>query len=60
MVIPDSAGIRSTLFNNKDLTAAVLAVQRESSNAAAPDTCGVAIDVPLKNPYVAPGSVDST
>jgi len=48
------------LFNSKDLTAAVLAVQRESSKAAAPDTCGVAIDVPLKYPYVPAGSVDNT
>ena len=50
IVMPDSAGIRSTLFTNKDLTAAVLAVQRESSSAAAPATCGVAIEVPFKYP----------
>ena len=50
MVRPDRAGIWSTLFTNIDLTAAVLAVQRDSSSAAAPDTCGVAIEVPLKYP----------
>src|SRR5437867_13087914 len=59
-VSPASAGIGSTLFNNRFLTAAVLAVQRESTSAAAPDTCGVAIEVPLKYAYDAPGIVEST
>ena len=48
IVMPESAGIGSTLFNSSDFTAAVFAKQRESSSAAAPDTCGVAIEVPLK------------
>ena len=60
IVRPDRAGIGSTLFNNKDLTAAVVAVQRERSSAAAPDTCGVAIEVPLKYLYAPPGYVDNT
>ena len=60
IVRPASAGIGSTLFNNRFLTAAVLAVQRESTSAAAPDTCGVAIEVPLKYLYAPPGYVDNT
>src|SRR5438094_3589418 len=60
IVRPASAGIGSTVFSNRFLTAAVLAVQRESTSAAAPDTWGVAIDVPLKYAYVAPGIVEST
>src|SRR5213076_1305659 len=48
IVTPDRAGIGSTLVNSSDFTVAVLAVQRERSSAAAPDTCGVAIEVPLK------------
>ena len=48
MVKPDNEAIGSTLFSRLVLRAAVVRVQRESTNAAAPDTCGVAIEVPLK------------
>ena len=58
--MPDSAGVGSTLFSSIDLMVAALAAQRESSSAAEPDTWGVAIDVPLNDAYVPPGTVDNT
>ncbi len=47
-VIPDSDGIGSTLLRIVVFRSAVLSVQRERTRAAAPETCGVAIEVPLK------------
>ena len=49
VVIPANEAIVSTLVSRLLLRPAVLSVQTESTNAAAPDTCGVAIEVPLKN-----------
>ena len=42
------------------LRTAVVAGHWASTRAAAPDTCGVAIDVPLKNAYPLFGTVDKT
>src|ERR1051325_5870293 len=48
IVLPASAGIGSTLLRISDFSVGVPSVQCERSSAADPDTCGVAIDVPLK------------
>jgi hypothetical protein len=48
VVRPLSEGIRSTLFRMLVLRFAVFKAQRERIKAAAPETWGVAIDVPLK------------
>src|SRR6266576_801944 len=55
---PASNGIGSTLFNRLFLSAAVSSAQLERTSAAAPETCGAAIDVPLRYWYVLPGNVD--
>src|SRR6188474_2370538 len=44
---PVNEGSTSTLDSNILLTCAVFSAQADSSNMAAPETCGVAIDVPL-------------
>ena len=45
---PASDGIGSTLANRLFLSAAVFKAHRDSTSAAAPETCGTAIDVPVK------------
>src|SRR5436309_7709879 len=47
-VMPLSDGIGSTLFISVLLRPAVSSAHTDNSSAAAPETCGVAIDVPLK------------
>src|SRR5262245_13909492 len=47
-VLPASEAIGLTLFMRFALRAAVFRVHLESTSAAAPETCGVAIEVPLK------------
>jgi hypothetical protein len=47
-VIPDSDGIGSTLLSKLLFRAAVSSEQTDNTSAAAPETCGVAMDVPLK------------
>src|SRR5258707_15711049 len=49
--IPVSEGRASTLFKIDALNCAVFKAHVESTNIAAPATCGVAIDVPLMPPY---------
>ncbi|GAC1446789.1 MAG: hypothetical protein NVSMB56_08820 [Pyrinomonadaceae bacterium] len=48
VVLPDNEAIGSTLAIKLLLSPAVSSVQRESTSAAAPETWGVAIEVPLK------------
>src|SRR5262249_8261203 len=61
VVLPDSDAIGSTLFSSTVLSDAVFVCeQRDRTSAAAPDTCGVAIEVPLRKRYVSPGNVEST
>jgi hypothetical protein len=45
---PVSNGIASTLLNRLVFSSDVFRAQCESTSAAAPETCGAAIDVPLK------------
>ena len=45
---PASDGIGSTWLNRLFLRLMVSSAQRESTNAAAPETCGAAIEVPLR------------
>jgi hypothetical protein len=47
-VRPVSEGSGSTLFSRFALRFAVVRADRDSTRAAAPETWGVAIDVPLK------------
>src|SRR5512144_1127324 len=47
---PASPAIRSELFNNSARSAAVSSVHFDRISAAAPETCGVAIDVPVFQP----------
>src|SRR6185436_18367876 len=47
VVAPAIAGIGSTVFRIIAFRPAVVREHAESTNAAAPDTCGVAIEVPL-------------
>src|SRR5262245_26930527 len=47
-VMPVIDGIRSTLPRIRLLRLAVFIGQADNTSAAAPETCGVAIDVPLK------------
>src|SRR5262249_5800610 len=47
--LPERPATTSTWLKMAVLSAGVVNAQRESTSAAAPDTCGVAIDVPLKN-----------
>ncbi len=47
-VTPESAGMGSTLLRSVLLSCAVLRLQLERTSAAAPETCGVAMEVPLK------------
>src|SRR5262245_29901811 len=47
-VLPANELIGSTLFMRFAFSWAVLNVRLDSTNAAAPETCGVAIEVPLK------------
>ena len=46
--LPVRTGIASTVDSSVDFSVAVSIGQRESTSAAVPDTCGTAIDVPLK------------
>jgi hypothetical protein len=46
-VRPVNEGIWSTLASSTFLSVTVSSVQADSTSAAAPETCGVAIDVPL-------------
>ena len=48
IVSPVSAALKSTVPINASFSAGVASWQTESTSAAAPETCGVAIDVPLK------------
>ena len=45
---PANAGIMSTLLMRVLFNATVSSVHADRISAAAPDTCGVAIDVPLR------------
>ena len=47
-VLPASELIGSTLFMRFAFSSAVVSEHLESTSAAAPETCGVAIEVPLK------------
>src|ERR1041384_3610642 len=49
MVFVDSAATASTLFSRALLMPAVLDPHAAATSAAAPETCGVAMDVPLRN-----------
>ena len=48
MVFPDREAIGSRLFRRTDFDEAVVRLQAHKTSAAAPVTCGVAIDVPLR------------
>src|SRR5262245_20929603 len=48
--IPVNAGSTSTELRIAVFTCAVVSAQLERTSAAAPATCGVAIDVPLRDP----------
>src|SRR5687767_324210 len=50
----------STESTRVAFNSAVSRTQCDSASAPAPDTCGAAIDVPLKNAYAFPRIVDST
>src|SRR5205814_3999975 len=50
IVIPERLATGSTFASKASFSAAVLSVQAESSSRAAPETCGVAIDVPSRVP----------
>ena len=55
LVVTDSRlGMCSTVLSSASFNAAVSSAQCESTSAAAPATCGVAMDVPLKKAYVFP------
>ena len=59
VVVSDaSAATGWTVLSSVLFSSAVSSVQRESTSAAAPETCGVAIDVPLEKLYVLPMVVD--
>ena len=47
IVIDASAGTGSTVLSSASFNASVLKAQCDRTSAAAPETCGVAIDVPL-------------
>jgi hypothetical protein len=47
-VLPDNEPIGSTLLSRLLFSSAVSSGQTDNTSAAAPETCGVAIDVPLK------------
>src|ERR1051326_6471532 len=55
---PVSDGIGSTLFKIAAFRSCVFSPHAERMSIAAPDTCGVAIDVPLAPPYPPPGTVE--
>ena len=55
---PESAVSTSTLLRSVALSVAVSSAHFARMSAADPDTCGVAIDVPLKYRYVLPMVVD--
>src|ERR1700681_4153800 len=57
--LPETEGITSTALRIADLSCVVFREQPERTSAAAPATCGVAIDVPLRDPYRPPGHVDT-
>src|SRR5258708_1881920 len=57
-VMPERLLSGSTFVSNVFFSAAVLRVQADNSNNAAPETCGVAMDVPLRFPKVPLGSVE--
>src|SRR5437879_1969594 len=59
-VMPESAGMGSTLLRRVLLSCAVLRLHLESTSAAAPETCGVAMEVPLRYSYALLSVVDST
>src|SRR5262245_64401932 len=48
---PTKAGMTSTVLSNAALSCVVVNAQPDRTRAAAPATCGVAIDVPLREPY---------
>src|SRR5437870_2972336 len=52
VVFPNRAGTKSTAFRRFAFRAAVFRLQADKTSAAAPDTIGVAIDVPLRYRYV--------
>src|SRR5919109_5224941 len=49
MVSGGSSGTPSTVLSSGFFSCAVFSAQRDRTSAAAPDTCGVAIDVPLND-----------
>jgi hypothetical protein len=49
VVVVASAATGWTVASSAAFSIAVSRPQRDSTSAAAPDTCGVAIDVPLAN-----------
>jgi hypothetical protein len=57
-VMPERLLSGSTFASRVFFSAAVLRVQTDNSNNAAPETCGVAMDVPLKVPYDELGRVE--
>src|SRR5205823_5177907 len=48
IVIPERLATGSTFASKAFFSPAVLSVQAESNSRAAPETCGVAIDVPFR------------
>src|ERR1051325_3849613 len=61
MVRPARLGIGSTLLRIASLSWAVVRLgEWARTSAATPDTCGVAMDVPLKYEYEEPGTVERT
>src|SRR5579864_8584918 len=52
---PVTEGITSTVSRIAALSCAVFSEQPDRTSAAAPATCGVAIDVPLSEAYPPPG-----
>ena len=53
-----NAATWSTLSSSSALSSAVVAAHIDSTSMAAPDTCGVAIDVPCSVPYALFGIVE--
>ena len=58
LVLPASDGIGSTVLRSASLSAITESVgSTANASTAAPETCGVAMLVPLKEPYEFPGIV---
>src|ERR1700688_118105 len=57
-VIPVKLVRGSTFARSAFFRADVLKLQADSTSMAAPDTCGVAMDVPLRLPYCELGQVE--